>query len=169
MDKVGIISRVECLGVSAYGNPYYRVYFEDGSNARTSIDSVVNYGIENSDIRGVKVSIKLTKAGRICCIKKVEPTEESVTIWVCVDCIAHHANGECGSCYDDHGHDEEPLGLLVSASTAMGMAQEGHACGRQDDTHFGECDCETRTYNISRCEGCGSWLHGVRHAMTIWL
>lgn len=30
-----------------------------------------------------------------------------------------------------------------------------------------ECDCETRTYSTSQCEGCGSYLHGERHAM--WL
>lgn len=96
--------------------------------------------------------------------------KESVTIWVCVDCIMHHANGECGGCHDDEvGHDREPLNLLDPANTAMGMTQEGHACGRQDDTYFGECDCETNTFSTSRCEGCGSWLRGERHAMTVWL
>lgn len=30
-----------------------------------------------------------------------------------------------------------------------------------------ECDCETNTFSTSQCEGCGSYLHGERHAM--WL
>ncbi len=94
---------------------------------------------------------------------------ESWTVWVCVDCMLHHANGECGGCHDDvHGHDEEPLSLLEGQDFAMGSMQEEHSCGRQDDTYFGECDCETNTYSTSRCEGCGSWLHGERHAFTVF-
>ena len=49
----------------------------------------------------------------------------------------------------------------------MGTMQEEHSCGREDDSYFGECDCETDTYSTSQCEGCGSYLHGERHAMTL--
>lgn len=91
------------------------------------------------------------------------------TIWVCTGCLHHHANGECGSCHSDHGHDEEPLSSIDGGfRVVMGSTQEEHSCGREDDTYFGECDCETNTYSTSRCEGCGSWLHGERHAMTLF-
>lgn len=97
------------------------------------------------------------------------------TIWVCQDCMLHHANGECGSCSDLYGpHDEEPLSAIEAPFTvAMGMAYEEHAedCetriqGQQPDNY--ECDCETNTYSTSQCEGCGSYLHGERHAMTLF-
>lgn len=91
-----------------------------------------------------------------------------MTIWVCVDCMLHHANGECGSCSDLYGpHDEEPLSLLMGQHYAMGMVRGEHLgenfCGDVD-----ECDCETNTYSTSQCEGCGSWLHGERHAFTVF-
>lgn len=75
MTTYKVISRVERLGVSFYGNPYYRVYFDDGTSARTSIDSAINYSIENSDVRGVEVDLKLTKAGRIYDIRPVGAKE----------------------------------------------------------------------------------------------
>jgi hypothetical protein len=97
------------------------------------------------------------------------------TIWVCIDCLLHHANGECGSCHDGvHGHDKEPLSAIEAPFTvAMGMAYAEHAedCetriqGSQPDNY--ECDCETNTYSTSRCEGCNSYLHGERHALTLF-
>ena len=96
------------------------------------------------------------------------------TIWVCQCCMLTHANGECCSdLYYGQDPDHDPLGLISHPSwVSMGMTQEEHSCGRQDDTHFGECDgecdCEINTFSTSRCEGCGSWLHGERHAMTLW-
>lgn len=87
------------------------------------------------------------------------------TIWVCQDCMLHHANGECGSCHDEHGHDREPLSTIGSEfHPAMGMASEEHANGCDAE----DCDCETDTYSTSQCEGCGSYLHGERHAMTLF-
>lgn len=67
--KTGIISRVERLGVSGCGNPYYRVHFEDGTSNRTQINALINYSVENSENLGVEVSVKLTRAGRIYDIK----------------------------------------------------------------------------------------------------
>lgn len=58
------ITSVERLGTSYYGNPYYRVHTESGSY-RTSIDSGMNYGIENRDARENTVRLHLTKAGRV--------------------------------------------------------------------------------------------------------
>ncbi|MFF5471029.1 hypothetical protein [Streptomyces achromogenes] len=73
------------------------------------------------------------------------------TIWVCQDCMLHHANGECGSCHDQRGHDQEPLSL-VKRSDGWEVSAAG----------------ETDTYSTSSCEGCGSYLHGERHAMTLF-
>jgi hypothetical protein len=96
------------------------------------------------------------------------------TIWVCQCCMLAHANGEC--CADDqHGGDGcEPLSAIEAPFTvAMGMAYEEHA--EDCETHIQngapdnyECDCETNTYSTSQCEGCGSYLHGERHAMTLF-
>lgn len=56
----------------------------------------------------------------------------------------------------------------------MGMAREEHAedclfrtMGSDAPDDY-ECDCERNTFSTSQCEGCGSWLHGERHALTLW-
>jgi hypothetical protein len=102
-------------------------------------------------------------------------SENYGTIWVCQDCMLHHANGECGSCSDLYGpHDEEPLSAIEAPFTvAMGMAYDEHAEDCETRIHNGapdnyECDCETNTYSTSQCEGCRSYLHGERHAMTLF-
>lgn len=59
------IMRVEHLGVSALGNSYYNVIFDDLTEARTRINGSVNIGIENSDLRDRAVAIFTTRAGRI--------------------------------------------------------------------------------------------------------
>lgn len=94
-------------------------------------------------------------------------SNETVTIWVCQDCMLHHASGECGGCHNDN-HDATPMGLLDWSKVAMGMRQEWHSCGDPDNV-YDECDCETNAFSRSPCQGCGSWLHGERRAMTLWL
>lgn len=97
------------------------------------------------------------------------------TIWVCACCMFSHANGEC--CADDqHGGDGvEPLSAIEPPFTvAMGMVYAEH----EEDCLFRtqgsdapdsyECECERNTFSKSQCEGCGSWLHGERHAMTLF-
>lgn len=73
------------------------------------------------------------------------------TIWVCLCCSLTHANGECG-CGDYYGEDpdHDPLGLIERPFWVT-----------SDDE-------EPNTYSTSQCEGCGSWLHGERHSMTLW-
>lgn len=96
--------------------------------------------------------------------------EDYGTIWVCQCCSLTHANGECG-CGDYYGEepDHDPLGLIERPFwVTSGSVQEKHSCGREADEYFGECDCETNAYSTSQCEGCGSYLHGERHAMTLW-
>lgn len=94
-------------------------------------------------------------------------------IWVCSCCMLSHANGEC--CADDtHGGDgREPLSAIESGyHVAMGMATDEHADGCKvritgEHTDNYECDCDRDTFSTSQCEGCGSYLHGERHAMTL--
>lgn len=102
------------------------------------------------------------------------------TIWVCQDCMLHHANGECGGCHDDdNGHDKELLSAIGDGfHVAMGMRYSEHneECPNYypegaDTTQAPgnvECDCETNTFSTSQCQGCGSYLHGERHAMTLF-
>lgn len=94
---------------------------------------------------------------------------ESYIIWVCQNCMLHHANGECGDCHNPDGHEGgEPLSLL-SNQVAMGMAFDEHAedCEYRTD-RLSECDCEEITFSTRTCQGCGSEYHGERHAMTEW-
>lgn len=106
-------------------------------------------------------------------------------MWVCVDCAHHHANGECGSCHSEEGHDCEPLSKLADYDLTMGLLASEHYDGclvykldelKRDHPDLEwpdapgdyECDCHRQTYSTSECEGCGSWLHGEREALTAW-
>lgn len=92
------------------------------------------------------------------------------TIWVCQCCMLSDANGEC--CADDsHGGD----GIapwsdvdLTRYRPTMGIFLSDHSeyCDRDD--RDGGCDCERIEFSASRCDGCGSWLAGERHAFTLW-
>jgi hypothetical protein len=89
--------------------------------------------------------------------------------------MLHAANGECGNCHegwlyeDGDAHHREPWALYPDQRhVTMGTTQEQHSCGREDDSYFGECDCETDSFTWSSCEGCGSTLGGERHAFTVW-
>lgn len=100
-------------------------------------------------------------------------TRESWTIWVCTNCIHHAANGECGDCHREEGHEGgEPLSLLSNeACPGMGWEDHSEECGTwtaQGSAVDYECDCETNTFSTSSCDGCGSDYHGERHAMTEW-
>lgn len=61
---------------------------------------------------------------------------------VCVCCMLAHANGEC--CAEDH--DYEPLSK-IPATADLSMKDESW------------------DFDTSDCDGCGSPLHGERHAM----
>jgi hypothetical protein len=88
------------------------------------------------------------------------------TIWVCIDCYSHANHGECGGCHVDEGHDEEPLSAISEHLLVVpGMARKDHA---EECEPGEECDCEVNEYSKSSCDGCGSWLHGVRCAMTMF-
>lgn len=92
-------------------------------------------------------------------------------MWVCRCCMLSHANGEC--CVDDdHGGDGiEPwsdVDFTAGYSVTMGLLDEEHQCHDEDRNRADECDCERREFSRSRCDGCGSHLHGDRYAFALW-
>lgn len=92
---------------------------------------------------------------------------EHCTIWVCVDCMFVHANGEC----DPDRPDSEPevwSRVGEDCDVTVGSLSEEHAAGCTDVDRSEGCDCERREFSWSQCEGCGSWLVGSRYAFTLW-
>jgi hypothetical protein len=59
------ISHTEHAGTSAAANPTYRVFFTDGLSALTQTDSAIGYGINNSDMCGVPLTVTFNASGRI--------------------------------------------------------------------------------------------------------
>lgn len=97
------------------------------------------------------------------------------TLWVCQCCMLSHANGEC--CPDDaHGGDGvEPWSKLDQGEhVTMGLLRGEHAhdcgehCEQSCQCNNGACDCEYNCHSMFQCGGCGSYLHGERHAFTLW-
>lgn len=72
MQQTVTITRVERLGFSVVGNPYYRLHLEDGTSLRTRVNGSINVGIENSENLNTPVVVEITKAGRVWNIKAVE-------------------------------------------------------------------------------------------------
>lgn len=98
---------------------------------------------------------------------------EAITLWVCVNCLLHLANGECGDCHRKEGHEGgEPLSRVDVRYASVGMGWQDHSEDCLTYTSEGnppgdyECECETNTFSTMQCEGCGSYLYGERHAIT---
>ena len=95
-------------------------------------------------------------------------TRNTVKLWVCIDCMLVHANGECTDTPD-----RAPWALWENDSSdiTMGLLWSEHECETPEETfrNGGECDCETDPFSMSDCDGCGSTLAGERHAFTAWL
>lgn len=86
-------------------------------------------------------------------------------VWVCGDCMYCATYGEYGDRPEDL---PEPLSDLREGDRlTLGMGDEDHSCG-VPFAEREECDCETIPFSQSACEGCSDWLHGERHAMTLW-
>lgn len=93
------------------------------------------------------------------------------TIWVCVDCMLVHANGEC----DPERPEDLPAPLSrigEGFSITMGLLAEEHdeecpVCITRDHNAV-ECDCEREIFATYPCRGCGDSHHGERHAMALW-
>jgi hypothetical protein len=99
-----------------------------------------------------------------------QPWDCTVTIWVCPCCMLTHANGECRA-DDSHGGDFlEPLGSIrPEDALALGLAEDEHheQCTPRDRENG--CDCEVNPFSHLQCDGCGSFLAGERHAMTLFV
>lgn len=96
----------------------------------------------------------------------------SYTIWVCDNCMLHYANGECGDCHSDGGHDETPWGLWQCSTwqVTMGMLSFRHQCTDCEPLQEidRDCDCEWQEHFTSPCSGCNTYTHGRRSAFTVW-
>lgn len=92
------------------------------------------------------------------------------TIWVCQDCMFAAVNGEIS---DDRPADlPEVWALEPATDVTPGLTWTEHhdpaGCEAMFDAGTDQCDCETREFSSSRCDGCGDWHAGSRHAFTYW-
>jgi hypothetical protein len=108
--------------------------------------------------------------------------EPTVPQWICEHCFIHLVNGDCtqpGNCHPPqcaplHPMADHPLYLFGSMHVTPGMLNEHHSCSRdpESDSHgeeYDECDCETRDFSWSACDGCGDPHGGARYAVTGWI
>lgn len=101
--------------------------------------------------------------------------------WICAHCYIHLVNGDCTDVlYAEPDSTEEqcgqnytvPMSLFGDMYVTSGMPSEEHGEECQEDDRGDEafeCDCETRGFSWSACDGCGSNLGGERHAVTGWI
>lgn len=97
-------------------------------------------------------------------------------VWVCHDCLHHHANGECSSCPGElcEPHDREPLSLIErepeGSFYTLGLPYEEHSCGQEitPGDPAENCECDTKEFSWEQCGGCGTQLGGSRHALVLW-
>ncbi len=89
------------------------------------------------------------------------------TVWLCDCCMyAHHyAEHHCDP--SDHA---EPLSLLADMTGDFfdGLPMSEHADGCTEADREERCDCVTREFTYSACDGCGQG-GGRRHAFTNYL
>ena len=86
-------------------------------------------------------------------------------IWVCVDCMLIHANGECDT--DRPESEPEPWSTVDQSRFDVAMGGEHREVCDAGDSD--DCDCATNTFSTAQCEGCGSYLHGERHLFTLFV
>lgn len=68
-----VIERTERLNSSVNGNPRFRFYFTDGSDADLSSDASFGYEAENPEYRaGRTVDVSFTRAGRVEYMRPVD-------------------------------------------------------------------------------------------------
>lgn len=101
-----------------------------------------------------------------------EVTQEAQgTIWVCIDCMLEHANGESSLDRPDSEPTPWSLWQFPGRDITMGMLWEEHhenCSNRAAESITEECDCEHIDFSSSDCDGCGSMLAGERFAFTYW-
>lgn len=93
------------------------------------------------------------------------------TIWVCQNCLMVIANGDDSGRGDD---DAEPCTKIEGYEVSPGFGWEDHEddCPNHGPNDYSagyvECECETRDFSWSRCDGCEDGLGGARYACTLW-
>ena len=71
--KTGLmIARITRLNSSRNGNPRFQVSFTDGTVAPTGVDCAIAYGIQNSEYRGVPLSVTFNSRGHILYVNIVK-------------------------------------------------------------------------------------------------
>lgn len=88
------------------------------------------------------------------------------TLWVCVDCTFLAVNGDAP--VDPDPTQPEPWASFGDQlDVTPGLIATEHDCDYAAG-EWQECECETRSFSLSQCDGCGSYLGGSRHAFTYW-
>lgn len=70
--RVQTITNLVRMDSSRNGNPRFRVFFEDGSNAPTEPDAAWSYGAENSEFRAGPVEVHYNGRGHITYARIIE-------------------------------------------------------------------------------------------------
>lgn len=88
-------------------------------------------------------------------------------IWVCQDCMLVHANGEISP---DRPADLPTVWSRIDFgyNVTMGGTHADDCPNGSDGTRDVDCDCETREFSTSACEGCGDYHAGDRYLFTLW-
>jgi hypothetical protein len=91
-------------------------------------------------------------------------------IWLCFDCTNLHANGDLP--IDPPAADQPlPLSAIDPAefTLTLGILDSEHSTGCNADLQaFDECTCSVDTFSTVQCDGCGTYLAGVRFKGHLW-
>jgi hypothetical protein len=95
--------------------------------------------------------------------------------WVCTCCLLKLANDDTSGCeYSCTSDDCHPSRWLEQypddADLTIGMliAEHDETCPARTDPGLECFGCEEREFSRIPCAGCGTYLAGARHAVTMW-
>lgn len=89
----------------------------------------------------------------------------------CQDCLFMLANGDAPADMSPEEFAAWEEGFNATTAefhVTLGLASEDHAEECTEADRDNGCDCETDTFSTARCDVCGSWTHGERHAVSLW-
>ena len=92
-------------------------------------------------------------------------THNTLTAWVCSDCIIKLANDEVSPDLSE-AEAANLLSLFDGEDVVPGTAEHDDDCGADDGF---DCYCDTMEFSGAACEGCGSNYGGTRHAVTVFV
>jgi hypothetical protein len=94
--------------------------------------------------------------------------------WVCTCCLLKLANDDTSGCEYSCTSDDHPSRWLEEypddADLTIGMliAEHDETCPARTDPGLECFGCEEREFSRIPCAGCGTYLAGARHAVTMW-